>query len=123
MPTPATIVKQVVDTARQWVRFRNQLRKLLDSKSARKKDLEKARKKVFDATGKLEAAVVEFEALYREYQGRQPAVGSGRARPFPWRELLGAVAAGAGALGKAIDAGAPQKAIDVEAEVSDPRSR
>jgi hypothetical protein len=116
------VVKKVVDTARQWVRSRNRLRKLLDSKSARKADLDRARKKVIKDTGKLEAAVLEFEALYQDYEGRAPAqAGKPAKSPFPWRELLGAVAAGAGALEKAMGTGPSQRVIDIEAEVSDPR--
>lgn len=116
-PTPVTVVKRVVDAARQWFRSRTRLRKLLDSKSAQKEDIDKARNRVVRDAAKLEAAVVGFEIFYQSYVGRP---GKPPKTPFPWRELLGAVAAGAGALEKVMGGGMPRKVIDVEAEVSDP---
>jgi len=115
------VVKKVVETARKWVRVRRKYRKLLDSKSAKEEDLKKVRKSLLDVTNRLETAVLEFEVMYRHVQKhglKKPK------KPFPWREVLGIVSAGAGALEKAIGSpgvGGPAdpNTIDVQAEIID----
>lgn len=114
------MVKKVVETARKWVRIRQKYRKLLDSKSASKKDLEKIKKSLVDVTNRLETAVLEFEVMYRHVQKHGLKKPRG---PFPWKEVLNIVSAGAGALEKAMGGpgGTPAnpKTIDVQAEIID----
>jgi hypothetical protein len=112
------VVKKVVETSRKWVRIRQKYRKLLDSKSAKKEDLEKVRKSLLAVTSKLETAVLEFEVMYRYVQKH----GMPKKKSFPWKEVLSIVSAGTRAVEKAMDSpssSAPSNTIDVQAEIID----
>lgn len=118
---PRTALKTLVDTARRWASLRVRYRKQLDSKSADEKELEKTKKALLKETDRLERAVGAFERTYRRFlaSGRDLKKKGG---PFPWKELLGVVAAGTSALDKALSQpqaprGAPERVIDADYEV------
>lgn len=123
------MARKAIEAARRWARSRALLRKAMDSKSASAKDVEKAQKKHVEDTHKLEKAVLELEGALRSYQGPSlPAGGSRRkrAKPIPWKEVMGAISAGAGVLEKAMspaEGGAwpPQDVIEVKATPVDPK--
>ena len=122
MTDPRAALKKLVERARRWAFLRAKYRKLLDSKSADEKDLEKIKKTLLLETDKLERAILLFEKAYRRF-----LLTSGKdlkqKGSFPWKEVLGVIATGAGALEKAMHPGAPphkdENVIDVEAEVID----
>jgi hypothetical protein len=119
MTDPRPSLKKLVETARQWAVLRGRYRKLLDSKTADEKEVEKVKKALLKATDRLERAVIVFDKTYRRFlAGGKDLKKQGG--PFPWKELLGVVAAGASALDKAVSQPpptVPQDVIDVEAEV------
>lgn len=115
MPSPPQILKQVVMVARKWARSRARYRKLLDSKSATKKTLEKAKERLLKDTDSLESAVIELEKVFRNIKSQGGTRGT-----IPWKEIFSVISIGAGALEKAMHPGAPPemgpKIIDVECE-------
>ena len=93
----------VLQAARRWLKTRRVLKRLLDSKSASKDQVQKA-KKVYDkACTDLEAATARFENMLNAGGGASMAKGSG-GRPFPWRNFVGMVAEVAKAAETAIGA-------------------
>jgi hypothetical protein len=115
IPAPVNAARKVVDAARRWARSRAKYRQLLDSKSARKPDVERWRKSHVEDTHKLEKAVIELELAFRNYAKQTP---KGQKRQFPWKEILGAVSNTASALEKAMDpvVQPQQVVIDVHGE-------
>ena len=121
--SPFVAVKQVVNSAVTWVDAREHYRKLLDSKKAEDTDLNKAKKRLAEASNRLEKAVLTFKALHESYKKL-------RGRPkgaFPWKEFFGMISGAAAAVEQVMQPpGAPGRRprpiIDVQAEVVDPKA-
>jgi hypothetical protein len=101
--------------------LRARYRKQLDSKSTDEKELERTKKLLLQATDRLERDVLAFERAYKRFlaSGKDLKKKGG---PFPWKELLGTVAAGASALDKALSQPQgpgrnPERVIDADYEV------
>ena len=93
----------VVLAARRWVRVRAALRRVLDSKRAGADQVAKVKADYQKANDDLERTVVALEqALGGRKLTRKQA-------PFPWREMLGMLAAGAKAVEDAVASG--EKAV------------
>jgi len=118
---PRSALKKLVDTARNWAMLRIRYRKMLDSKSADDKELEKTKKALLQTTDRLERAVIGFEKAYRKLLAGGKDLKK-KGGPFPWKELLGVVAAGTSALDKALTGPAPasgQRAPSASGQVID----
>ena len=118
MPSVKQCEKNVVKISGQWAKARAVCRKLSDSKSAKKGQLEKAKKRYLAQTDKLELAIIE---LSKALQVQKPSKNTRTA--FPWKEILGLASLVTGAAAKAV--GQPQQVepqvIDAEYEVVTPK--
>jgi hypothetical protein len=118
-PNPPAALRKLVQTSRTWVRARITYRKLLDKRSAKPSDVQKAQKRLLKLTNDLEKSIVEFEISMRR-AGAKPSKGG---MQIPWGTVLKVVGAGAGALAQAMDRPENQpnerEVIEVEAEVID----
>lgn len=112
-------VKQVVISGRRWRRIRVRYRKLLDSKSASEKSLEKAKDKLIEDTNRHERVIFELEKALLQEQRTQ---GKKKIN-INWVSVFGGISAGAGFAAQVLGANRSTppkigpKTIDVEAEV------
>lgn len=119
-PQASLIGIEILKSARRWVASRVMMRRVLDSKSATKAQVDKAQKDNIQAAEELEGLVMRLER-YLHNSGKRFPTGRGRQAGggnFPWREMFGMVAAGARAVESALGAGKPgvidAQVIDVE---------
>ena len=121
MDQAAYIAVETLNAARRWGQARAVLRRVLDSKTASSQQVEKAKNDHSKAIAELESYVMRLEHVV----GKQvSAKRRSKTAPFPWREMLGAVAAVAKAADSAlgpeqatrVEVINPKKIIDVEGE-------
>jgi hypothetical protein len=95
---------ETLNASRRWVQARVTLRRVLDSKTATPAAVEKAKASYNQTAGELEALVLRLER-FLHMQGKTVSSkrGSVAASPFPLREFLGMVAAGAKAVSEALE--------------------
>lgn len=89
MSLPAQ-VRTVLVSARKWAIAHATLLKLLDSKSAKPVDVDKAKKALVMSAGELFKAVQEFEKFLRKPPQRSSSID--------WGSVFGMIAKGAGML-------------------------
>ena len=102
MDHPSFLAVEILKGARRWVQSRVVVRRVLDSKSATPAQVKKAQMDNQQAANELEGLVMRLER-YLHNTGTKFPIKRGVQNPFPWRELLGAVAAGARAVETAIE--------------------
>lgn len=110
-----SIIKDVVEAARAWLRVMNHFRRLVEEK-ADPQTVEKARVQLVAAAKKLELAVLAFEKAYGELTKRKQGEPK---KPFPWGSVLRGALKGAGALNDALNRVEKPVAV-VEGEVVTP---
>lgn len=102
MDHPSFLAVEILKGARRWVQSRVVVRRVSDSKSATPQQLKKAQEDNQKAANELEGLVMRLER-YLHNSGTQFPMKRGSQNSFPWRDLLGAVAAGARAVESAIE--------------------
>ena len=121
IPAGGRLALETLAAARRWARVRAKLRRLLDSKSAPAADVNQARGAYSKASDELELSVRRLEK-FMVANGQKMSMKRATP-PFPWQQMLGAVAAGLQAVDTAINPqnhAAPtpvaSQVIDVEPE-------
>ncbi len=120
-PNLAKLGVEGLKKARDWMLARVALRRVMDSKSAPAAQLEAAKREYNKKADELEKAMFLLEKHVRDSGARFPTTATqkkGEAKPFPWQSFLGMVAAGAGALEKAVSTPGAKKEV-WQAEVVD----
>ncbi len=114
MASANATLKNLVHAARLWLRARVVYRQLLDKRSAKPADVEKAKEALLQRTNELEVAVMSFEKLYASMQKR----GAKKDLQVPWSSIFKVVATGAGVVAQALDdkpgAVPPKPAIPID---------
>lgn len=126
----AHLAVEALNAARRWAISRVTLRRVLDSKSSSQEVVEKAKRDYQKSTDELEKAVMTLEANLAENGSRISAKAKkapSADNPWPWKSIVGAIAAGANALETALGdtkgvAGTVSGVVDdfIRAEVVDP---
>ena len=118
MEHSAFLAVETLNAARRWVQARVVLRRVLDSKTATPAAVEKAKDSYNKTAAELEANVLRLERLLHT-QGKLVSSKRGAAAPFPLREFFGMVAAGAKAIGEALEPPSNVTVIDNSKRVID----
>jgi len=119
MEDPNRMAFAVINAARRWLQTRLELKRLLDSKSAKPETVQKAKRTYDKACTELEGLVAKFERLLKSQGNTTSMSRSAAARKFPWQNFFGMVAEVAKAAETAV--GVPQgkrtpDVIDTEGE-------
>lgn len=100
---------KLIAAARHWVKLRLQLKRLLDSKSAKPEDVKKAQQLGAAASAQLERAVLDFDRIV-QMPPKRPK------KPIDWVKVFGAISNVAGGIEKAAQS---RQADVIEAQVID----
>ena len=93
MADPVNLLADVVNRGFEWVRAREDYRKVTDSKRATEDDQKKAGLAALEAAAKLERALLKLMSVSGDMPVRRKAAPS---KPLDWSKLAGAIAKGAG---------------------------
>jgi hypothetical protein len=107
---------EILNAARRWALARSRCRRLFDSKSAPKADVEQATQVYNKAADELELAVRRLERVL-QLSGIVAPIQR-RTAPFPWKPFLGALSEGLRAVEAAVNAkNSAVQGVIIDAEV------
>ena len=105
---------EILNAARRWAAARNQIRRMIDSKSASESDVKKATNIYNKAADELELKVRHLEKLLL-MNGQIVPMARGKGKgDFPWKSFLKFVAEGVKAVEQAVNEKPPPTPIEAE---------
>jgi hypothetical protein len=90
---PVNLLAEVVNRGYEWVKARNDYRKVSDSKRATEEDQKKAGLLAVDAAARLEKALIKLMSVSGDMPVRKRGTPMA---PIDWGKLAGAISKGAG---------------------------
>lgn len=91
--TPQQKLQKLLAVARTWWRARRAYRQILDKRSARQVEVDRAKKRLLKLTNDLETAIGEFEAVYQQMERQGLIKKKGQ---IPWLAIAKFIANGVG---------------------------